>query len=138
VISYVGLIEEISMVRRHIGFLIGLQLILAMPMAFCQSPSPSEITHLLNFVEQSGCRFKRNSRWYESHEARLHLEHKRDYLAKRGMLTDAESFILRAASQSSMSGQPYLVQCPNGPELPSSTWLTNELLHHRSAPPPAN
>jgi hypothetical protein len=138
VISCAALIEEVPMVRRHIGLLIGLQLILVMPMAFCQSPSPGEITHLLNFVEQSGCRFKRNSRWYESHEARLHLEHKRDFLAKRNMLPDAESFILRAASQSSLSGQPYLVQCPNGPELASSTWLTNELLHHRSAPPPAN
>ena len=126
------------MVRRYMGLLIGLQLTLAMPMAFCQAPSSGEITYLLDFVDKSGCRFKRNGRWYDSHEARKHLEQKRDYLAKRGLFPDAESFILRAASQSSMSGKPYLVQCTNAPELPSSTWLTNELLHHRSAPPPAN
>jgi hypothetical protein len=123
---------------RRIILLIGLCLLATMPLAFARAPSQAEIKHLLDFVDQSGCRFNRNGTWYDSHKARLHLEQKRDYLAKRNMLPTAESFIQRAASQSSLSGKPYLVQCGDGPTLPSSTWLSKELLHYRSTTPATN
>lgn len=91
-----------------------------------------EITHLLEFVEQSKCRFNRNGTWHESGDARLHLQKKYDYLDRRRLVSDAESFIERAASQSSMSGQAYQVRCADGEVMPSAGWLTDELSRFRN------
>ncbi len=50
--------------------------------------------------------FQRNGSWYDGSDARAHLQRKYDYLLKKGMVDSAEQFIERAASQSSMSGNP--------------------------------
>ena len=65
-------------------------------------------------------------------KAREHLKEKFDYLERRRLITNAESFIERAASTSSMSGKPYLVRCAGGAAAPSGTWLTKELKRYRS------
>ncbi|HEU4852293.1 MAG TPA: DUF5329 domain-containing protein [Telluria sp.] len=92
-----------------------------------------EIAHLLAYVASPGCEFNRNGTWYKGSKAREHLKEKYDYLERRRMLTNAESFIERAASTSSMSGKPYLVRCGGGAATPSATWLTNELKRYRGA-----
>jgi hypothetical protein len=52
---------------------------------------------------------------------------KLEYLVARGLITDSEDFIEKAATKSSVSGRPYKVRCPNQPEELSSVWLGSEL-----------
>jgi len=52
---------------------------------------------------------------------------KLDYLVEKGLITDSEEFIRAAGTESSMSGQPYKVRCPNQEEQPSAVWLGSEL-----------
>ncbi|MEX3958056.1 DUF5329 domain-containing protein [Trinickia sp. EG282A] len=93
----------------------------------------AEIMSLLNRVETSNCRFNRNGAWYSGKEAKAHLLTKLHYLENRTTLTSTEQFIGLAASKSSISGKPYLVQCGDAPSLPSATWLTTQLQSLRAA-----
>ena len=95
------------------------------------SQTQTEITHLLEFVQQSDCQFNRNDTWYNSKEARHHLEKKYRYLVKRGLFGKAEDFIAGAASQSSISGRPYQIRCKDGKNISSNRWLSEELQRYR-------
>ena len=97
--------------------------------------SRQEIVHLLDYVAQQGCQFNRNGSWYDSKAAREHLRQKYDYLQHRKLVPDANAFIERAASSSSMSGKAYLVRCGNGQPVPSAQWLNAELSRYRAAQP---
>jgi hypothetical protein len=63
---------------------------------------------------------------------RAHLEQKYAYLANRRLVPDAEAFIERAASESSISGKQYQVRCGNDPAVSSRQWLSTELKHWRA------
>ena len=91
----------------------------------------SEITHLLGYIEASGCQFYRNGTWHNTGEARSHLEMKYRYLLKRDQIGTAEDFIERAASGSSVSGSPYRVRCDPNPPVAAAEWFTAELLRYR-------
>ena len=98
------------------------------------APEPraqSEITHLLDYVAMPGCQFNRNGSWHAGAEARSHLRKKYDYLVKRDLVTNAESFIERAATGSSMSGKDYLVRCGGGKAVASAAYLKEELARLR-------
>lgn len=100
------------------------------------TPSASaqaEIAHLLSYLETSRCEFYRNGNWYDSREARAHLEKKKNYLMNRSLLGSTEDFIDRAATASSVSGAKYLVRCPRSPAVPSGEWLRAELERFRAA-----
>ena len=90
-----------------------------------------EIDYLLTRLETSECRFFRNGKGYDAKRARKHLEKKLAWLARRDLVDGAEQFIERAASESSRSGEAYLVHCADTPEMPSAVWLTNELALYR-------
>jgi len=92
----------------------------------------AEIAHLLDYVATPGCQFDRNGSWHAGAEARGHLQQKYDYLVKRKLVTDAESFIARAATESSMSGKPYQVKCGSGKPVASAAWLKEELQRLRA------
>jgi hypothetical protein len=92
-----------------------------------------EIEYLLTYLEISGCKFFRNGNWYDSSRARQHIERKYVWLLKRDMVASTEQFIEHAASQSSLSGQPYQVRCAQNQSVPSAEWLTEVLTHHRNA-----
>jgi hypothetical protein len=96
----------------------------------------AEIKHLIAHLGASGCQFYRNGSWYDSERAVSHLNRKYEYLLKRGLVPDAEAFIERAATQSSVSGKQYLVRCGNAPEVPSARWLREELEKYRAARAP--
>jgi hypothetical protein len=96
-----------------------------------------EVGHLLDYVAQSGCQFNRNGKWNAGEAARAHLQRKYDYLEKRQLAPDAESFIERAASTSSMSGKPYQVRCAGKAPVPSGPWLSAELQRFRASSPAA-
>lgn len=87
----------------------------------------AEIEGLLQKLEASGCRFNRNGSWYSASEARAHLSKKLDYLEGKDMIKSTDDFIRLAASTSSMSGKPYLVQCEGAAAVESKAWLNRQL-----------
>ncbi|MGA3173678.1 MAG: DUF5329 family protein, partial [Syntrophorhabdales bacterium] len=91
-----------------------------------------EIRHLLSYIERSGCRFYRNSAWYEDTRAvRDHVESKLNYFMKKGLINSTEDFIRWSASKSETSGEPYMVRCGKGSPLPLAQWLSEELDRYR-------
>ena len=117
-------------------------LILALPLAAVAQPvvppvparTQAEIDHLFNYISKSDCRFNRNGSWHDMVAARSHVNMKYEYLAERGKIDSAETFIDQAASKSSFSGRDYLVQCPGAEAVPSASWLKDELLRFRQIP----
>lgn len=120
-----------TIIKQIFALFMGIHLLANAAIAQPVSQSREEIAHLLQYVEQSGCQFNRNGTWYQARDARLHLQKKYDYLDKRGLAPDAESFIERAASQSSVSGRAYEVRCADSKTMPSARWLTDELQRYR-------
>lgn len=92
-----------------------------------------EIQSLFKALQQSGCEFSRNGQWYNASQATEHLQRKYSYLQKKALVSTAEDFIARAASQSSVSSKPYLVRCPGQPELRSQQWFEAALAKTRAA-----
>lgn len=102
--------------------------------AACAAPAMSvqiEVSFLLGYVEGSGCEFQRNGSWYSSPQGQAHLRDKFVYLSARDLIQTTEEFIEKAASQSSLSGQAYMVKCNGGLAMTSSQWLRDELLRLR-------
>ena len=94
-----------------------------------------EIGQLLGTLEKSDCKFYRNGTWYDGQHAAAHLQNKYTYLLNRGLVPTTESFIERAASRSSMSGQAYLVRCGSGEPGESKKWFDGELQKLRKDQP---
>ena len=92
-----------------------------------------EIQSLFRALQQSGCEFSRNGQWYNASQATEHLQRKYSYLQKKALVSTAEDFIARAASQSSVSSKSYLVRCPGQPELRSQQWFEAALAKTRAA-----
>lgn len=88
----------------------------------------TQIAHLLDFVRTSPCAFVRNGTAYAGAEAVVHIRKKYDYFKDKIMTAD--DFIDLAATKSEMSGQPYLVRCPEQAPAPAAAWLRTELQHY--------
>ncbi len=88
-----------------------------------------EIDYLLTTVGESNCTFIRNGRSYAAQDARKHLDTKR----KRGKryFSSADEYIERLASRSSMSGDPYFIQCADDVRQPSGEWFAALLAKYR-------
>ena len=43
-----------------------------------------EILHLFDHLQNSSCEFNRNGKWYTAEEAVAHIQHKYQYLKKKG------------------------------------------------------
>lgn len=117
----------------HLRHLIVLPLLFAAAAA-AAPPSAAvraEIDALLAALGESGCTFARNGSWHEAGEARAHLQRKLDHLLRRGAVATAEEFIERAASRSSISGEPYQVKCAGDAPTASGEWLTQRLARLR-------
>ena len=99
------------------------------------APVRSEIEGLLTLLGTSQCQFYRNGSWHAGREAESHLRMKYEYLAGRGTLNSAEDFIDNAATKSSLSGEPYAVQCAGGAPQPSASWLRARLQERRAEHP---
>jgi len=108
--------------------------ILAMPVwpAEPDAVTRTEVAHLLKYLETSGCQFQRNGSWYPPARAASHLNQKYEYMLKKGLVANTESFIEGAASESSASGKPYTVKCGNAAAVPSAAWLQDELRRFRT------
>jgi cobalamin biosynthesis protein CobD/CbiB len=91
-----------------------------------------EVNFLLGYLEGSGCEFYRNGSWHDSKAAQAHLRDKYKYLVARNLVNTTEQFIDRAATESSLSGQPYEVRCNGGAAVASKQWLHDELARFRT------
>lgn len=87
-----------------------------------------EVQYLLDYVEKSTCTFVRNGQQYTSVKARQHLEKKYNYAKAR--IPDADTFIDRIASKSSISGKKYMVFCRER-QYPAGDWLHSALQIYR-------
>ncbi|HSQ04393.1 MAG TPA: DUF5329 domain-containing protein [Burkholderiales bacterium] len=113
---------------------LGLALVIA-PAARADLPAPvqQEIDHLIRYIGDSGCAFERNGTWSNAKAAQSHVRSKYDFLVKLGMIDTAQDFIDKAATQSSLSGQPYEVRCGRDSTTPTSFWLSSELARYRAS-----
>lgn len=102
---------------------------LALPLAAHALPASAEeeISRLFAALEASGCEFSRNGSWHSASEASSHLRRKYDYLPRRNLVQSAESFIDRAASQSSVTGRACQVRCGQAQPVDSKAWFLNQL-----------
>jgi hypothetical protein len=91
----------------------------------------AEVERLLGVLGNSQCRFYRNGTWYDGPEAQAHLRNKYDYLVKKRLVHSAEDFIVGAGEKSSLSGQPYKVQCTGQDAAFSGPWLRDRLVEIR-------
>jgi hypothetical protein len=115
-------------------------LLLALIMTLCILPAAPaappaaamvEINHLLGLMEQSGCEFYRNGTWYDAQRAQEHLRAKFEALAAKDQIKTAEDFIDKAASNSSISGQPYQIKCGASAAISTSQWFSAALEQYR-------
>ena len=109
---------------------VALMLVMASPVL---ADSQSEIQHLLSYVEKSGCEFERNGDRFNSRKAREHIQRKYDYVMRwaSSRIQSTEDFIELTATESSMSGKKYYVNC-NGESQTSAEWLLEELSRFRN------
>lgn len=124
--------------RRFPGAMAALLTCLLPLSAAAAAPGPAvktEIDTLLAYLDKSGCRFFRNGTWYVAAEARAHVAKKYQYLLGKGQIVSTEAFIDKAASESSISGKPYLVQCGDAAAVESGRWFKDELTRLRSRRP---
>ena len=91
-----------------------------------------EVNFLLGYLEGSRCEFYRNGTWHDSKAAQAHLRDKYKYLVASNLVNTTEQFIERAATESSLSGQPYEVRCNGGATVTSAKWLRDVLAHFRT------
>ena len=114
----------------HVRHLLVALLWLVLGGAHAQVPDTAarvEIDALFARLAASGCEFERNGSWYDAARAQKHLRRKYDYLLDRDLVPDAESFVARAATESSWSGKPYRVRCGDAAPVASREWFLEEL-----------
>jgi len=112
------------------------------PAARAEPPAPApvqaavqvqvEVNFLLGYLEGSKCEFYRNGTWHDSQAAQAHLRDKYNYLVAKNLVGTTEQFIERAASTSSLSGEPYKVKCNGAAVMTSQQWLRDELARFRA------
>jgi hypothetical protein len=117
------------MTRRNyrIG-LLAIQLTLT-TVATAADDTAAEIQYLLEEVGASHCTFVRNGERHSAQRAEDHLRMKYNKASK--YIDDAEEFIDKIASQSSWTGEPYAIECPNAATESSRSWLLARLQSHR-------
>lgn len=108
--------------------------LLLFPVAHAEPPTnvQIEVNFLLGYLEGSDCEFYRNGTWHDSKTAQAHLREKYKYLVARDLINSTEDFIAKAATESSISGQPYKVRCHGGAPVTSQQWLRAELVRFRT------
>jgi len=84
-----------------------------------------EITHLLDFVANTTCKYERNGTIYDGVEAQIHIKKKYHYFIDK--IKSAEDFIKYSATESTMSGKKYKILCADMPVQNSGDWLLEEL-----------
>lgn len=84
-----------------------------------------KISYLLNVIGNSKAIFVRNGVEYPGQEAKAHLQMKLE--AAGGTIQTVDDFITNIASHSSVTGEPYYVEFPDGTMIESEKWLRDKL-----------
>jgi hypothetical protein len=116
--------------------LIGISLMAAPGAAPLPPQVQQEIDFLLDTIGTSGCEFYRNGSWHDAKAAQAHVRSKYSFLLRRDLIATTEDFIERAATRSSLSGEPYRIRCAGSEEIAADRWLRDELARFRSLNPP--
>lgn len=89
----------------------------------------TEISHLLQYIQNSNCQFIRNKKPHDPDEAVAHIQKKYDHFEDD--IVTAEDFIEKSASGSLLSGKKYTIDCPEKSKITSEQWLLDELKRYR-------
>jgi hypothetical protein len=122
--------------RRERMRLAAIAVALALMAAAHAAPSPAakaEIEYLLTAIASSDCRFYRNGIWYDAKSAAEHLRYKYEIMSAKDLIHDADAFIDKAATKSSLSGSDYAIKCEGAAQVSSRQWLTGLLTSYRAA-----
>ncbi len=85
-----------------------------------------KIDHLITYISKlNDAVFIRNESEHSAKDAAAHLQMKREKAGKR--IKSVEDFIVKLASKSSMSGEPYMIRFKNGKEFSCEMVLRLEL-----------
>jgi hypothetical protein len=87
------------------------------------------IAFLLHRIEIADATFIRNGQAHTPQEAVAHVRAKYEHFKEQ--IKTPEDFIRLAATESLMTGQPYLVRTRDGREIPLNAWLTDALREHQ-------
>jgi len=95
-----------------------------------QTKTEDEVQHLLQYISNAGCTFTRNGTDHTPGDAQQHILRKYNYVKNK--VSTTEQVIKYAATKSSFTGKPYTITCPGQETVPSSQWLTEELIKYRA------
>lgn len=90
----------------------------------------AEIEYLIAYIRDTDCVLERNDERYSGEQAIEHILRKYDYYREK--IHSAEDFIAFSASQSVISGQPYVAYCEGEPPVHGHEWLMRVLQQYRS------
>jgi len=88
------------------------------------------ITYLIKRDAMSNASFLRSGVSHTADKAVQHVQAK--YEPLQSQIKTPEDFIRLAASNSLLTGQPYLVRTPDGKEMHLDAWLTEALKAHQA------
>ena len=88
-----------------------------------------EIEYLISSVGKDGCTFIRNGKKYTGKDARAHLKSKTKRNAH--VIDSTQDFIVKIASRSATSGNPYLIRCKGKSQQNAGEWFKELLAQHR-------
>jgi len=91
--------------------------------------SDTEIDYLLTTIGSSNCIFIRNGTRHSAENAESHLRMK--YGKARRYIDDADEFVTKLASESSWTGKPYTLDCPDMETKTTKIWLLEKLAEYR-------
>lgn len=112
-------------------FLLGSSLVSYSSAAAMQAGEPeATIQHLIAYVSGSDVMFERNFSRHNAIEAAAHIERK--YQHYRDRIESPEQFIELCATDSLVTGKPYLIIDGQGNAMPAAEWLNTELLRYRN------
>jgi hypothetical protein len=109
-------------------------IVLTATMVLAEDTRPQEntdetIAYLLAFIAKSDCAFIRNGQSYTDKQASNHMQEKCRYF--KDQIVTPEDFIRLAATESLVTGQPYMVRTKEGKELRCDEWLKEVLKEYR-------
>ncbi len=96
-------------------------------------PAQKTIDYLIQTTERSGFTFIRNGTEHSASEAAALMRRKLGFV--KAQVKTPEDFIRLAASQSHLTGKPYLVKVADGKTMSGGAWLTGVLAKYRAAHP---
>ncbi|MBA4417130.1 MAG: hypothetical protein C0392_04370 [Syntrophus sp. (in: bacteria)] len=96
-----------------------------------QENTDETIAYLLGLVAKSDSAFIRNGQSYPGSKATIHMKNK--YKHFKNQIKTPEDFIRLAATESLLSGEPYMVKTKEGQELRCDEWMKKALKEYRDA-----